>query len=274
MRCVLVVALVAGLLPIGAAAAAELGSVGSPFQGLVRVHDHGGRVTAPSQIHPGRVEVANRSSHELLVVRRKEAGVDRLIADLRRGDGHILAGGLAGDFLIIDTLRPHAHVYAHLARGSYLVADRRGAATKASSDVAKILVAGSRKDAPIPAAADQIKVTEHNRLSAHDPTYALSALLTDNRGTHAMQLRVYEPRSTVTARQLRGFTAHPTWTRLAHLPVRTAFDLATLAAKRWASSTQLPSRGRYIVVAIPLLHQATQRPHLRRQLVASIKIRH
>jgi hypothetical protein len=266
-------AVVACWSPATGAVARDLASSGAPFQGPVLVHDQGGQVTAPADIHPGTVNIANVSSHELVLVRRKDAGARRLVTDLRQGDGQFLAGRLADDFLVVDTVRPHAHVYPHLTPGTYLFADRHPRAATTKADVAVMRVSGSRKDGEIPASADEVTVTRQNTLRMHNPTYAQSALYMANRGTHTVQIRLYKLSTTVTEQQLRAFTSQPTWRRLAHLPVTKAFDLASLGVGRGVSDTKLPSAGRYVAIAAPLLHEQTQRPHLRRQLVASVRIR-
>jgi hypothetical protein len=219
------------------------------------------------------IEIVNTSRHELVVVRRRDEGAQRLVADLRRGEPPILAGRLAEDFVIIDAVRPHGHVFTRMTPGTYLFADRHARRETTATDVAVTHVAGSRTNGPVPAAASEVKVTRHNRLDMPNPTYAESALYDVNYGTHATQIRLYKLRSGVSARRLAAFASHPTWTRLAHLPVSRAFDLAALAAGRSVSDTQLPAAGRYVAVAAPLLHDQNGRPHLRRDLVAVVKIR-
>lgn len=273
-RC-LVLAIVGGLVlaPFASADAKGRQASHSPYGASIPVHLNGrGQVVAPAQVGRGDQLIANHSARELIVVARGTFGSRRLVNDLRRNNGPILAGALARDFTVIDTITPHTGVYTAMRPGSYLIA-KCHAPEATAADVAAVRVTGSRRGVLVPVAESVVRFRTKNRLAMPNPTYAESALYIDNRGTRAVQIRLYRLARRVTTPQLTAFTARPSWARLKRLPVVRANDLATLAAGRWVSNGGLPARGRYLAVAVPLLPSGHHRPALRPSLVAATRVK-
>lgn len=265
----LAVAGIAAALVAGSTAVADAATTARAGVPVHAVTKH--TVAVPAVMHPGRIRFHNTGARPLYVLKKRQAGVGRLVKDLNAATGSIGPGRLVRDFTLYDVIDGGSYVYLSLSRGTYYFADA-SLEHYSTGAVRTVSVRGTTRNASAPRSRALV-VPQTGALTAPATLARNGYVHVENRTGHVQEVLVFGLARSATATQVQAFLAAPTFESLFSLPLNSYRELAILGGHRdlWSQGPHRASR--FLIVTIGMGSSTSELPALHKSRVRLLTVR-